>query len=265
MRNSAGGIGSGPASGRRLHGVPLNTSRACVASFAVALTALAAGCSSGNGDRSNDRSDTFDPKWGVSSSPRLASEMGPIPKGGGAYKVGDPYQVAGTWYYPRHEPGYDMAGVASWYGPGFHARKTSNGEVFDMNALTAAHKTLPLPSYAYVTNLNNGRTILVRINDRGPYVNDRLIDLSKASADALGYGGKGLVEVRVRYAGEAPINGNDNRERNYLAAQPWATWNPNIAEAARGRPDVPFVPAPQPISRQAWSPFSHRAGLGVAR
>lgn len=184
-------------------------------SFAVAAIAVA-GCSSGE-----SYTDTYDSKLGVSSSPRLAVS-GPIPKGGGDYKVGSPYQIAGRWYYPRHEPGYSEVGVGSWYGPGFHGRKTANGEVFDMNALTAAHKTLPLPTYAYVTNLDNGRTILVRVNDRGPYVDDRLIDLSKAAADALGYGGRGLSRVRVRYAGDAPLDGNDQRERTFLASQPWA-------------------------------------------
>lgn len=179
-------------------------------------SAVVAGCSGGE-----SYSDTYDSKLGVSSSPRLAVS-GPIPKGGGEYKVGSPYQVSGRWYYPRHEPGYSAVGVGSWYGPGFHGRKTANGEIYDMNALTAAHKTLPLPTYAYVTNLDNGRTILVRVNDRGPYVDDRLIDLSKAAADALGYGGKGLGRVRVRYAGEAPLNGDDTRERVFLASQPWA-------------------------------------------
>ena len=100
-------------------------------------------------------------------------------RGGGRYKVGDPYQVGGRWYNPREQPDYDRVGIASWYGSDFHGRHTANGEVFDMNALTAAHPTLPLPSYAYVTNLSNNRTILVRVNDRGPYVGDRVIDLSK--------------------------------------------------------------------------------------
>ena len=100
--------------------------------------------------------------------------------------VEQPYKVAGRWYVPREEPGYDATGTASWYGGDFHGRKTANGEIFDMNALTAAHPTLPLPSYAYVTHLGNGRTVLVRINDRGPYAHDRIIDLSRGVARALG-------------------------------------------------------------------------------
>ncbi len=123
-----------------------------------------------------------DPRYGVAASPRVGELGDRLPRGGGVYKVGKPYQVAGRWYFPREEPAYDQSGVASWYGTDFHARKTANGEVFDMNALTAAHPTLPLPSYVSVTNLQNGRTVLVRVNDRGPYVHSRLIDLSRQAA-----------------------------------------------------------------------------------
>ncbi len=112
---------------------------------------------------------------------------GKIPRGGGKFHVGKPYQVAGKWFTPKAQPGYDRKGAASWYGEAFHRRKTSNGEYFDMNMLTAAHPTLPLPSYARVTNLDNGKVIVVRINDRGPFVGTRIIDLSKRSAEALGF------------------------------------------------------------------------------
>ena len=133
---------------------------------------------------------------------------GAIPKGGGRYFVGKPYQVAGRWFTPKEQPGYDRKGAASWYGEAFHKRKTSNGEYFDMNMLTAAHPTLPLPSYARVTNLENGRVIVVRINDRGPFVGTRIIDLSKRSADALSYKSKGKASVRVQWIGNAPVNDN---------------------------------------------------------
>ncbi len=156
----------------------------------------------------------------VPASPRVASGRS-IPRGGGSYKIGNPYKVAGKWYVPRHEPDYDKTGMASWYGDDFHGRKTANGEIFDKYALTAAHPTLPLPSYAYVTNLDNGRTVLVRINDRGPYSNGRIIDLSHQVAHHLGFEHKGLTRVRVRYAGRAPLNGDDSRERQFLAGQPW--------------------------------------------
>lgn len=135
------------------------------------------------------------------------------------FKLDSPYKVAGRWYVPREDPNYDEYGVASWYGADFHGRRTANGEVFDANALTAAHPTLPLPCYAYVTNVDNGRTVLVRVNDRGPYVNDRLIDMSYAAAKALGYVSTGRARVRVRYAGRAPLNGDDSQERWYLASQ----------------------------------------------
>ena len=159
----------------------------------------------------------IDPRTGTSASPRLVGEGQPIPKGGGTYKLGSPYRIGTRWYVPAEEPGYDKVGLASWYGSDFHGRKTSNGEVFDMHALTAAHPTLPLPSYAYVTNLSNNRTILVRINDRGPYANDRIVDLSRRSARELGFELHGLTRVRVKYAGRAPLNGNDIHEQRFLA------------------------------------------------
>jgi rare lipoprotein A len=156
--------------------------------------------------------------------PRAVARSAPAPysrppKTAGVFKIGKPYEVNGQVYLPGHDPGYDRRGLASWYGHAFHGRKTANGEFFDMNALTAAHKTLPLPSYAYVTNLQNSRTILVRINDRGPYKPNRIIDLSRAAARALAFEGLGLAEVRVRYAGRAPLLPDDTRERRFLAAQ----------------------------------------------
>ncbi|MEO6607650.1 MAG: septal ring lytic transglycosylase RlpA family protein [Aestuariivirga sp.] len=131
---------------------------------------------------------------------------GKIPFGGGRYQVGEPYQVGGRWFTPREQPGYDRTGTASWYGEAFHRRRTSNGEYFDMNTLTAAHATLPLPSYVLVTNLENNRNVVVRVNDRGPFVNTRVIDVSKRAADELGYRLKGTAKVRVQYLGPAPLN-----------------------------------------------------------
>jgi rare lipoprotein A len=131
---------------------------------------------------------------------------GPIPRGGGRYFVGKPYSVAGQWFTPREQPNYDKVGIASWYGEAFHKRKTSNGEYFDMNMLSAAHATLPLPSYAKVTNVETGQSIVVRINDRGPFVDTRIMDLSKRSADTLGFKHRGMAKVRVQYIGNAPLN-----------------------------------------------------------
>ncbi len=130
---------------------------------------------------------------------------GKIPFGGGKYYVGNPYQVAGRWFTPREQPNYDRTGLASWYGEAFHRRMTANGEYFDMNTLTAAHATLPLPSYVLVTNLENNRHVVVRVNDRGPFVDTRVIDVSKRAADELGYRNKGTAHVRVQYLGPAPL------------------------------------------------------------
>ncbi len=121
------------------------------------------------------------------------------------YKVGAPYKINGRWYRPAVDPTYDEVGVASWYGPQFHGRKTANGEIFDMNRLSAAHTTLPMPSMAEVENLDNGRRVVVRINDRGPFADDRLIDLSREAARRLGFMEEGLARVRVRYVGPAPL------------------------------------------------------------
>jgi len=126
-------------------------------------------------------------------------EIGPsAPAGGkGTYKVGKPYQVGGTWYYPKEDFNYDETGIASWYGPGFHGKSTANGEVFDQFAVSAAHRTLPLPSAVRVTNLENGRAVNLRVNDRGPFSKNRIIDLSRKAAQLLGFEGKGTARVRV--------------------------------------------------------------------
>ena len=163
-----------------------------------------------------------DPRLGTTPSPRIVDNAAPIPKGGGHHKIGAPYRVAGRLYIPQHDPSYDRRGIASWYGRAFHGRKTANGEIFDKHALTAAHPTLPMPSFAYVTNLANNRTVLVRINDRGPFAHDRIIDLSRRVAQLLGSESSGLAEVRVRYAGPAPLDGNDTHEWQFLYAQPWS-------------------------------------------
>jgi len=130
----------------------------------------------------------------------------PLPSGhGGHVKTGKPYQVSGKWYYPLNSAnGYNQTGVASWYGKKFHGRKTANGERYDMHAMSAAHKTLPLPTMVRVTNLDNGRSVIVRVNDRGPFVKSRIIDLSYAAARALGYDKKGTAHVRVQTLNGSP-------------------------------------------------------------
>ena len=124
-------------------------------------------------------------------TPRPAKQVGD-------YKVGNPYQIAGVWYYPKVDYGYDRTGVASWYGPGFHGKLTANGETYDENAMTAAHPTLPMPSIVRVTNLENGRSVVVRINDRGPFKNGRLIDMSRRGSALLGFQRQGTAKVRVQ-------------------------------------------------------------------
>ena len=155
-------------------------------------------------------SSSVDPRFGVSASPRVVDEDEPVPKGGGVYRVGAPYVVAGRTYVPVDDPNYRAEGLASWYGDDFRGRMTANGEIFDHNAISAAHPTLPLPSYARVTNLSNGRSIIVRVNDRGPFHGNRIIDVSGRTAYLLGFRAAGTAWVRVEYVGRAPLQGSDD-------------------------------------------------------
>src|SRR5262249_12066310 len=143
-------------------------------------------------------------------SKRVVEDGEPVPKGGGIYRVGQPYNINGRTYIPSENPHYRAEGIASWYGPDFHGRLTANGEVYDMYSISAAHTTMPLPSYARVTNLDNGRSIIVRVNDRGPYSRGRVIDVSIGTAKVLHFYSKGLARVRVEYVGRAPLEGTDD-------------------------------------------------------
>jgi rare lipoprotein A len=125
--------------------------------------------------------------------------------GSGAYKVGNPYQISGVWYYPKEDPFYDETGIASWYGSDFHGKATANGERYDMDAFTAAHRTLPMPTIVRVTNLENGRSLRLRVNDRGPYARGRIIDVSRRAATLLGFQEKGTARVRVQFEGRAEV------------------------------------------------------------
>jgi len=144
------------------------------------------------------------------ASPRVVAST-KVPKGGGHYMIGNPYRVAGKTYIPADNPSYVEVGMASWYGDAFHGRLTANGEVYDVNALTAAHPTLPLPSYARVTNLDNGSSIVVRVNDRGPFAHNRIIDVSERAADLLGFRTVGTARVKVAYLGPARMDGRDGK------------------------------------------------------
>jgi len=167
-----------------------------------------------------------------------------------AYKVGRPYQIGKAWYYPRADYDYAETGIASWYGPGFHGKSTANGETFDQNALTGAHRTLPMPSMVRVTNLDNGRSIKIRINDRGPFKNGRIIDLSRRAADLLGFRRQGTAKVRVEIVDDesralaaaaltedTAVNAPDAAPRTPVAVE-------NLARDTDGTPDAdPTGPA----------------------
>ncbi|MBV9568891.1 MAG: septal ring lytic transglycosylase RlpA family protein [Hyphomicrobiales bacterium] len=154
----------------------------------------------------------IDPKLGVRASPRLYAEGEEIPKGGGKRLVGPSYTIAGQTYVPQDVKRYSVVGLASWYGTAFHGRLTANGEVFDRYSISAAHKTLPIPSYARVTNIRNGRSIIVRINDRGPYHSNRVMDVSERVADVLDFKNLGTTQIRLDYLRPASLGGSDDRK-----------------------------------------------------
>lgn len=155
------------------------------AEAALATLLLLAGCASG-------------PRAPAPAAPPRPGAAPPRPGAAPVVKIGKPYQVFGIWYYPADDRHYDQRGIASWYGPGFHALATANGERYEQDDVTAAHKTLPMPSFVEVENLENGRMLIVRINDRGPFVDGRIIDLSRKSAQLLGVDRAGTARVRVR-------------------------------------------------------------------
>ncbi|MFD0987165.1 septal ring lytic transglycosylase RlpA family protein [Methyloligella solikamskensis] len=235
----------------------------------IGLAVMLNGCGeSGNGEK---------------LGPRVIPLGQPVPKGGGRRVVGKPYKVAGRWYEPKEVNHYTEVGTASWYGELFHGRRTANGEIYDMNRLSAAHRTLPLPALVRVTNLSNRRTIVVRVNDRGPFSNNRIIDLSSRAAHALGYRKEGVAKVQVTYMGPAPINGDDSFERQFLAQQRWTHYASNedgprmdipkpMALGSLPKPPTPTqkpapAPSPQLVSapaQSAPSPQTVSSGSGYA-
>lgn len=212
------------------------------------------------------------PKYGQ-ASPRVVGLDEDAPKGGGRYQVGKPYSVAGRRYVPREKPaGYTVTGNASWYGIAFHGRKTANGEVYDRNSISAAHPTMPLPSYARVTNLNNNHSIVVRVNDRGPYHGNRVLDVSERTANMLKFKHIGTARVKVDYLGPASLGGSDDTRlvaslnTNGPAAAPAGSSGPtmvaSIEPVATARPaftamsfasqaPAPATPRAVPVSRPA--------------
>src|SRR5436305_4477802 len=207
------------------------------AAAAAACLALANCASSGK------FASRVDPKYGVSSSPRVVELGEAVPKGGGTYRVGKPYTVAGRVYVPEEDINYREEGLASWYGNDFHGRLTANGEVFDMGSLTAAHPTLPMPSYARVTNTSNGKSVILRVNDRGPYHGNRLIDVSNKAAELLEFKGNGVARVRVEYVGRAPLEGSDDTQLMATLRTGVPAPSPSLVRVASARPFVPELPS----------------------
>ena len=189
------------------------------------------------------------PKQPVTASRPLPKPTPHVPAGPAVQgvKVGKPYQVFGVTYYPADDRGYDKQGIASWYGPTFHEKATANGEIYNQDDITAAHKTLPMPSWVEVTNLDNGRVLVVRINDRGPFVEGRIIDLSRKSAQLLGVDRPGLAKVRVKrvfpegdWARGAPVLASAPAQAGQaLASAPAA---PALASAPVASPSVVAAP-----------------------
>ncbi len=146
------------------------------------------------------------------ASPQVVADNEPIPHGGGTYLVGRPYTIAGQTYYPGERRHQVEVGLASWYGDAFHGRRTANGEIFDRNSISAAHPTMPLPSYARVTNLRNHYSMIVRVNDRGPFEPGRIMDVSLRVAEMLDFRRNGTTEVKVEYIGPAALDGSDDQK-----------------------------------------------------
>src|SRR6202167_4544991 len=188
---------------------------------------------------SSGLSSRIDPKYGVSSSPRVVELGDPVPKGGGTYRVGKPYTVAGRVYVPEEDVNYRQEGLASWYGDDFHGRLTANGEVYDMTSLSAAHPTLPMPCYARVTTLANDKSLIVRVNDRGPYHGNRVMDVSSRAAELLEFKGNGIARVRVEYVGRAPLEGSDDRKLMATLRTGEPAPSPSLVRVASARPFVP--------------------------
>src|SRR3981189_1501236 len=205
---------------------------------AIAACLVLANCAS-----SGKFASRVDPKYGVSSSPRVVAFGEPVPKGGGTYRVGKPYVVGGRVYVPEEDVNYREEGLASWYGDDFHGRQTANGEVFDMGSLTAAHPTLPMPCYARVTNLGNGKSLIVRVNDRGPYHGNRLIDVSNKAAELLEFKGVGVARVRVEYVARAPLEGSDDRQLLATLRTGMPAPSPSMVRVASAPSFVPELPS----------------------
>src|ERR1700719_375623 len=225
---------------------------------AVAACLLLANCAS-----SGKFASRLDPRYGVSSSPRVVAFGDPVPKGGGTYRVGKPYTVGGRVYVPEEDVNYREEGLASWYGDDFHGRLTANGEVYDMTSLSAAHPTLPMPCYARVTNLSNGKSLIVRVNDRGPYHGNRVMDVSSRAAELLEFKNNGVARVRVEYVGRAPLEGSDDRQLMATLRTGLPAPSPSLVCVASARPFVPEMSSSgRPIRGEVPMPEGRPYSLG---
>ena len=206
----------------------------------------------------------------ASTPPAVTSQV-TVPSNAGIYKIGNPYQIGDTWYYPREQPNYDETGIASWYGPTFYGHHTANGEMYDGTAMTAAHRTLPMPVNVRVTNLDNGKSVIVRVNDRGPYAKGRIIDLSEAAARALDVIATGTARVRVTYLSRAddangtPLPETPPEIASALPAAPAGkvdTAALNIVPGATVAPPVQVgdLPAPLPSAPPMPAPDTQPTG-----
>ncbi len=244
------------------------------------LAATLAGCAQPPSQHAHGREFFSVARYGP-ASPRVVDDGEPVPRGGGQYLVGHPYTIAGRTYYPSENTHYAAVGMASWYGDAFHGRRTANGEVYDMRSLSAAHPTMPLPSYARVTNLGNGYSMIVRVNDRGPYSPGRIMDVSSRVADMLDFKSAGTAKVKVEYVGPAPLAGADDetlvaslRTDGKPATLEGSPANPTMvaeAEPPQPRPAVaerpredgpPFVAAASPKLMKAPPPPTRPFDLG---
>ena len=215
----------------------------------------------------SDKLGIVDPRYGVASGARLIEPGEPIPKGGGTYRVGSPYSIGGRTYVPAEDPHYRAEGLASWYGEDFHGRQTANGEIYDMNSVSAAHATLPMPTYVRVTNLTNNRSVIVRVNDRGPYHPDRIIDVSVKSAVLLGFYSSGVAPVRVEYVGKAPLEGSDDTMLIATLRQGEPAPAPSLVRVASAKPFVPELSArnlPRNVPLPLQRPYSLGEGQAIS-
>lgn len=205
---------------------------------------------------------------GCSSTKGTQSASGAAP----GYKVGKPYKIKGIWYYPEVDYGYSEVGVASWYGPGFDGKATANGETYDMNDLTAAHKTLPMPCVVRVTNLENGRSIKLRVNDRGPFVGDRIIDVSRRGAQLLGFYTAGTAQVRVDIiedesrvlAGDIPVPAQPGADQPVEQAVASRESEPEIGQVSPAVEQQATTASPADTSTQPYSVSGYAATADAA-